>query len=307
MDLSVVVPTLNGRDQLVRTLDSLSRAAPDAEVVVVNGPSADGTTGMVRDRDDVDILVEIADRTVSVARNAGIERASGDAVALVDHGLAVRDGWVETVRTELAETDVVTGPTRRSLRAGSTTDTVESRTIAGREVTFFNSGNVVFRRAVLDAFDGFDEYLDVGSARDLAHRVASGDYTVTWDSEMAVEQTYGSDGGEPERDWGWKYRSLAYRLSKNYGVRPTVVGRLVSHAGSDAISALGDVLRRDTDPSEWFGTGRRVVSGTAVGVKDGLKARTSDRSAARNPNGAADRTDRAVTVYDWRDVSRSAP
>jgi len=307
MDLSVVVPTLNGRDQLARTLDSLSRAAPEAEVVVVNGPSADGTTGMVRDRDDVDVLVEIADRTVSVARNAGIERASGDAVALLDHGLAVRDGWEDAVRERLAEADVVTGPTRRSLRAGATTDTVESRTIAGRDVTFFNSGNVAFRRAVLDAFDGFDEYLDIGSARDLAHRVASGDYTVAWDGEMAVEQAYGSDGGEPERDWGWKYRSLAYRLSKNYGVRPTVVGRLAAHAASDAVSALGDVLRRNTDPSEWVGTGRSVVSGTAVGLKDGVKARTSDRSVARNPNGAADRTDRAITVYDWRDAGQSTP
>jgi glycosyltransferase involved in cell wall biosynthesis len=300
MDLSVVVPTLNGRDRLARTLDSLAAAAPGVEVVVVNGPSADGTTGMVQERDDVDILVEIADRTVSVARNAGIERASGDAIALVNHGLAVRDSWEATVRDRLTEADAVTGPTRRSLRAGATTDTVETRTIAGRDVTFFNSGNVAFRRAVLDAFDGFDEYLQIGAARDFAHRVASGDYAVEWDSAMAVEQAYGSDGGEPERDWGWKYRSLAYRLSKNYGLRPTVVRRIVSHAGRDAIGALGDVVRRDTDPSEWVATGRSVVSGTGVGLKDGLKARTRDRSVARNPQGATDRTDRAITVYDWR-------
>ena len=53
MQLSVVVPTLNARDRLAATLDGLASHAPDAEVVVVNGPSADGTTGMVRDRADV--------------------------------------------------------------------------------------------------------------------------------------------------------------------------------------------------------------------------------------------------------------
>lgn len=76
MDLSVVVPTLNGRDRLAACLDALAAHAPEAEVIVANGPSADGTTGMVRDRDDVDVLVEISDRTVNVARNAGIEVAT---------------------------------------------------------------------------------------------------------------------------------------------------------------------------------------------------------------------------------------
>ncbi|MFC6724652.1 glycosyltransferase family 2 protein, partial [Halobium palmae] len=95
MELSVVVPTLNGRDRLAASLDSLAARAPDAEVVVVNGPSADGTTGMVRERDDVDLLVELSDRTINVARNAGIEAASGDAVAFLGDDLGVEDGWVD--------------------------------------------------------------------------------------------------------------------------------------------------------------------------------------------------------------------
>ncbi|ERH11958.1 MAG: hypothetical protein J07HB67_00969, partial [halophilic archaeon J07HB67] len=38
MELSVVVPTLNGRDRLATALDALTAAAPTAEVIVVNGP-----------------------------------------------------------------------------------------------------------------------------------------------------------------------------------------------------------------------------------------------------------------------------
>ena len=44
MTLSVVVPTLDNREQLARTLDGLADHVPEAEVVVVNGPSTDGTT-----------------------------------------------------------------------------------------------------------------------------------------------------------------------------------------------------------------------------------------------------------------------
>ena len=44
MYLSVVVPTLNGREELARCLDGLAERVPDAEKIVVNGPSADGTT-----------------------------------------------------------------------------------------------------------------------------------------------------------------------------------------------------------------------------------------------------------------------
>jgi Glycosyl transferase family 2. len=39
MQLSVVVPTLNGRDQLLSCLDRLTAEAPDAEIIVVNGPT----------------------------------------------------------------------------------------------------------------------------------------------------------------------------------------------------------------------------------------------------------------------------
>ena len=77
MKCSVVIPTLNGRDHLATSLDALAAHAPACEVIVVNGPSADGTTGMVQNRDDVAVLLEISERTPGVALNAGINMATG--------------------------------------------------------------------------------------------------------------------------------------------------------------------------------------------------------------------------------------
>ncbi|WP_276272299.1 glycosyltransferase family 2 protein [Haloarcula litorea] len=300
MELSVVVPTLNGREQLAVCLDALAEEVPDAELIVVNGPSADGTTGMVRDRDDVDVLVEIADRSVTVARNAGLDRATGDAVALVNHGLSVESGWADAVERGLAETAAVTGPTHEQLAAGMTTESKEARRIAGREVTYFNAGNVAFDGAVLDALDGYDEYLAIGGSRDVAHRMAAHGYDVGWDTAMSVSREFEADGGIRETDWAEKYRSLAYRLLKNYGVRPTVARRLCSHAARDAVDALKDVVTGDTAPSQWLATGQDVATGAADGVADGFLARYRNRDEGRNPNGRSSRADRAVAVYDRR-------
>ncbi|XVH30639.1 glycosyltransferase family 2 protein [Haloferacaceae archaeon DSL9] len=301
MELSVVVPTLNGRDRLAASLDALAAAVPDAEVIVVNGPSADGTTGMVRERDDVDVLVELSDRSVNVARNAGIEVATGDVIGFVGYDSRVEEGWVDAVETSIANAAVVTGPTHRTLRTGMTTETLETRTIGGREVRYFAGGNVAFRTGVLERLDGFDEYLPTGGARDMSHRLAGVGHAVAWNPEMSVCCEYETDGGHPDRDWGWKYRSLAYRLVKNYGIKPTVVRRTAAHATSDSVDAANGVVRSDESASAWFGNGRDVVQGIARGAADGFVARRKDRSAARNPNGISKRSDRAVARYEWRD------
>ncbi|SFH42145.1 Glycosyl transferase family 2 [Halorubrum aquaticum] len=336
MDLSVVVPTLNGRDRLAACLDALAAHAPDTEVVVVNGPSADGTTGMVRDRDDVDVLVEISDRTVNVARNAGIEVASGDAVALVDYDNRIDESWLEGVREGLADADVVTGPVRSTESetdedgsgdggdgsgdggdgsgdggdgsgdgGAESPDGPERRRIAGRSVTYFAGGNVAFRRETLRDLDGFDEYLRVGGARDAAHRLARMDREVAWRPGMAVREEppnpTAADGGRTARDWGWKYRALAYRLVKNYGVRPTALARTGKHAVTDAVDVARDVVRGEATPSGWVSNGRDVLTGILSGGSDGLVARARDRSPARNPNGVSTRADRAVSRYDARE------
>ena len=321
MELSVVVPTLNGRARLAAGLDALATHAPEAEVIVVNGPSADGTTGMVRAREDVDVLIEVSDRTVAVARNAGIEAACGDAVAIVDYDTRITASWYDGIIDGLSGADVVTGPVRAGPpdqpsvdptsddhdSSGDDTshrlvESPEQRDIVGRPVTYFPSENVAFRREALEALDGFDEYLRVGAARDAAHRLAGMDRDVHWMDDVAVwaapPNPTAADGGRTRRDWGWKYRALAYRLVKNYGIRPTVVSRTVRHAIADAVSVATDVVRGDATPSGWASNGRDVLAGVFAGGADGLVSRLRDRSPARNPYGVSDRADRAVTRYD---------
>lgn len=317
MEFSVVVPTLNGRRQLVGCLDALRERLPTAETIVVNGPSTDGTSGMLHERPDVDVLVEIADRNINVARNAGLEVAGGEAVALLDQGHRIEDGWAGAIERGLEGGDAVTGPTHRPIRGGVTTEAREHRTIVGREVTYFNGGNVALSREAIDELDGFDEYLETGGARDLAHRLAGQERAVSWQAGMGVREGVETDGGEDgdprvvsqggsfvgneaHRRWGLKYRALAYRLAKNYGPRPSVIRRLAGHSTVDGVSSARGVLRGEVKPTAWVGGGSAVAANTLIGLKDGLRARASDRTPRRNPYGISGRRDRAVERYDWR-------
>jgi len=299
MELSVVVATLNGRDALSDCLDALAAAAPTAEVVVANGPSADGTSGMVQDRDDVRVLLELADRNVNAARNAGAEVATGDVVAFVDERTEVSTGWADALASGLADSPVVTGPVRHPLPVGSETSRRELERVAGRSVTHFDGGNVAFARDRLDVLDGFDEYLEIGGARDAAHRLAGLGVEVAWSPDLRASRETGGPGpveGEPVYR---KYRALAYRLAKNYGPSPDALGRVLGSARTDGLAELRGVFAGEAPISKWVGDGTRVVGAGVRGTLDGLRARLRDRRPALNPNGISSRTDRVVKRYDW--------
>ena len=83
--ISVVIPTLDRRYTLPRTLDSvLNQTLPPDEIIVVDNGSTDGTSSMLKtDYPDV-ICIHEAKLGVSAARNKGILFANGVWIALLD-------------------------------------------------------------------------------------------------------------------------------------------------------------------------------------------------------------------------------
>ena len=305
MDVSVVVPTLNGRDALAASLDALATHAPDAEVIVANGPSADGTSGLARDHDATDVLLELSERNLNASRNAGIGVASGDVVAFVGQDSRIRAGWFDGVEDAFeAGADAVTGPIHRRVEGGVTTESIEQTTVCGRDVTYFDGGNVAFTRQAVDALDGFDEYLQTGAARDAAHRLAGMGRTTVWKPETVVLREEKDDivhrlpEDAEQSAWGLKYRALGYRLAKNYGMSARIAFRVARFAVGDAVSMGTGVLRGNAKPSAWASAGAAMVPSTWFGAQDGMNARMADRSPRRNPNGVSSRMDRAMVRYD---------
>lgn len=96
MRISVVICTYNRADALRDTLDALRwQTHPDFEVVVVNGPSDDGTVELLRERAGELRVVDCELRRLSVSRNLGIAAAAGEVVAFIDDDAVPEPRWLE--------------------------------------------------------------------------------------------------------------------------------------------------------------------------------------------------------------------
>jgi len=83
--ISVVIPTLDRRYTLPRTLDSvLNQTLPPDEIIVVDNGSTDGTSSMLKTNYPDVICLQEVKRGVSAARNKGILCANGVWIALLD-------------------------------------------------------------------------------------------------------------------------------------------------------------------------------------------------------------------------------
>ncbi len=85
MKISVVIPAYNAAQTVGRAIDSvLAQTRPADEVFVIDDGSSDGTAEVIRSYGDKVTLIQQQNAGVSVARNAGIEAATGDWIAFLD-------------------------------------------------------------------------------------------------------------------------------------------------------------------------------------------------------------------------------
>ena len=93
--VSVVINTFNRRDSLATTLLSLHRQNyPHFEVIVVNGPSTDGTSEFLESYRQSIRVGTCAQRNLSISRNVGINMATGELVAFIDDDAVPDENWL---------------------------------------------------------------------------------------------------------------------------------------------------------------------------------------------------------------------
>jgi GT2 family glycosyltransferase len=96
MRVSVVISTFNRRQQLINALAALEfQTFEDFEVIVVNGPSTDGTADVVASRWPSARLIAFNERNLSKSRNLGIAASSAEIVAFVDDDGVASATWLE--------------------------------------------------------------------------------------------------------------------------------------------------------------------------------------------------------------------
>lgn len=84
--VSVIIPTYNGERFIRETIDSaLAQTISDLEIIVINDGSTDSTPAILESYGSRIKVIHQDNGGVASARNAGIEAASGNWVALLDH------------------------------------------------------------------------------------------------------------------------------------------------------------------------------------------------------------------------------
>lgn len=177
--VSVIINTYNRGRQLERCLSTLAdQTHRDFEVIVVNGPSSDQTRAVLARFAGKIQVVETQSRVLSVSRNEGIARASGELVAFLDDDAVAHPRWLEELQGAFDEPDVGA--------AGGLTYRMNGRDIEFRngiidreasvywdqpvpgshwdwEEGYLNTvsgNNCMFRRSALEQIGGFDERIE---------------------------------------------------------------------------------------------------------------------------------------------------
>jgi GT2 family glycosyltransferase len=229
--VSVVVCTHNGAGTLAECLDGIGGLDyPDFETIVVDDGSSDASADIARARGA--ILVEIDHCGLSAARNAGIERATGEIVAFVDDDAFPDPDWLYYVVAPLraAGHGGVGGPNIPPNGDSLVADCVAAAPggpihvlISDREAEHVPGCNMAFRKSALEEIGGFDErFRAAGDDVDICWRLQEAGWTLGFSAGAVVfhrrrdsvrrylRQQYGYGKAEAllERKWPGRYNHV---------------------------------------------------------------------------------------------------
>ncbi|OGW63160.1 MAG: hypothetical protein A2V83_05510 [Nitrospirae bacterium RBG_16_64_22] len=174
--MTVVLPTFNERDNIAPLIEAcLAALEKDAEVVVVDDDSPDGTGDIVAAIEQRDPRVRLVRRRrglgLASAIRDGVEAARGDLVAWMDCDFSMPPAVLPVMRRALDSVDIVVGSRyvgaaadrRDDRRAvlGSRVINAFARFLLGGVVTDYTSGFVAARKEVVTTLgirNGYGEY-----------------------------------------------------------------------------------------------------------------------------------------------------
>ncbi|HEX6476666.1 MAG TPA: glycosyltransferase [Acidimicrobiales bacterium] len=220
--VSIVVNTYNRADSLRLTLEGLDQLDyQDFEVVVVDGPSTDGTDEVLAQYSDRIKVGRCANRNLSESRNIGIGLAAGEVVAFIDDDAYPDPAWLDRLVEGYSREEVagVGGPvydhTGASLQARYNLANRYADASIGYEFNptpyvnyplsesfaYLIGTNSSFRRRLLVEVGGFDEeyeyYLD---ETDLCCRLVDEGYVINaLDDGFVYHKFLASDVRAPNR------------------------------------------------------------------------------------------------------------
>ena len=198
---SVVVPTRNRSERLLRLLDALDTQdlAEPFEVVVVDDGSKDDTLERLQvaapsRRYSLVVVPSAVTTGPGGARNRGWREAQGELIAFVDDDCVPVPGWLRALTDGLVDADIAVGRTKppddQLDRIGPFSSYLDIDHNGS-----FSTCNIAYRRQVLEEMGGFDEVRFVwpnGEDTDLGLRSVKAGYTDAYVAEALMWHDVGA-------------------------------------------------------------------------------------------------------------------
>lgn len=94
-NLSIIIVTRNRLDKLKRCLDSLKLKLSEAEIIVVDNGSNDGTVQYLKDNSGIKLIALDSNIGPAGGRNIGVKQCSGEFIVFIDD-----DAWIEDLNVK---------------------------------------------------------------------------------------------------------------------------------------------------------------------------------------------------------------
>jgi glycosyltransferase involved in cell wall biosynthesis len=246
MSVSVIIPTHNRAHTLSRAIDSvLSQTLSPLEIIVIDDGSEDDTARLMHERYGQCHYHHQANQGVSSARNAGIEKARGEWIALLDSD----DRWLPNkLQSQL---DALAGSPHYRLchteelwiRNGVKVNPMRKHAKSGGRIfqrclplCLISPSSVVLHRTLFDDFGNFDTQLPACEDYDLWLRICAREQVLFIDKPL-IEKYGGHPDQLSRRHWGmdrFRVRSLLNLLENTqleHDDRIAAINTLVKKSG----------------------------------------------------------------------------
>ena len=174
MFVSVVLNLLNEKRHIRDLLDSLVTQERPFEIVVVDAGSDDGTVQIIQKYMEKHPEIRLFHRpgTRGESTNFGLKQATGEAIATIGGDCIANPFWLKELRMTLKEFDIAAGKTINiGYHAFEELERVELYH-KGMDISY-PSGNMAWRKKVLDTIGGFDPWFVTAEDIDLNFRAVS--------------------------------------------------------------------------------------------------------------------------------------
>lgn len=187
MMISIVLNLLNEKRHIRDLLDSLVTQEQPFEIVIVDAGSWDGTVAIIKKYMETHPEISLYHKpgTRGESTNFGIMKARGDAIATIGGDCIANPFWLKELRKTLDDHDIAAGKTINiGYHAFQELDRVELYH-RGMDISY-PSGNMAWKRKVLDDVVGFDPWFVTAEDIDLNYRAVSLGYGLGYNEDAIV-------------------------------------------------------------------------------------------------------------------------